>query len=105
MLGVIPLKRQYMINYREKHNLTRQDMAKKCETSTAIIAMLEDCDQEVTHPKIAKRIGKQYHLKKKQTESLMPEHYRDSSPNYDPDLYRRNKDELKQISIISRKWL
>ena len=99
------MKRQYMIDYREKHNLSLPDMAKKCEISATLLAMLEDSDQEVTHPKIAKRIGKKYHLKKNQTESLMPEHYRESSPNYDPDLYRRNKDELKQIAILSRKWL
>lgn len=98
------MKRQYMIDYREKHNLSRTEMAKKCETSTTLIAMLEDCDQEVTHPKIAERIGKRYHLKKKQIESLMPEHYRKSSPNYDPDLYRRNNDELKQITLLPRKW-
>ena len=97
------MKRQYMIDYREKHNLSRTEMAKKCETSTTLIAMLEDCDQEVTHPKIAERIGRRYHLKKKQIESLMPEHYRKSSPNYDPDLYRRNNDELKQITLLPRK--
>ena len=99
------MKRQYMINFRNKRKLTLLGMAKKCETSAAILSMLEECDQEVTHPKIAERIGRQYKLTTEQTESLMPEHYRKSSPNYDPDLYRRNKDELKQIKIIASKLL
>ena len=98
------MKRQYMIDYRKKRKLTILEMAKKCETSSTLLAMLEDCDQEITHPKIAERIGRQYQLSMEQTENLMPEHYRKSSPNYDPDLYRRNKDELKQIKILPGRY-
>ena len=94
------MQRQYMIDYRKKHNLTIKQMAVKCKTTTTLLLMLEECDQEITHPKIAERIGRRYRLTQEQTESLMPEHYRKSSPNYDPDLYRRNKDELKQITIL-----
>ena len=94
------MERVYMVEYREKHNLSIPEMARKCKTSSTLLIKLEECDQEITHPKIAERIGRQYKLTKKQTESLMPEHYRPSSPNYDPDLYRRNKDELKQITIL-----
>jgi len=92
-----------MIDFRQKHNLTRKEMAVKCKTSTTLLSMLEDSEYEVTHPKIAERVGKVYHLTQAQTESLMPEHYRKSSPNYDPDLYRRNNDELKQITILPRR--
>ena len=98
------MQRQYMIDYREKHNLTRKEMAVKCNTSTTLLSMLEDSEYEVTHPKIAERVGKVYKLTLAQTESLMPEHYRKSSPNYDPDLYRRSNDELKQISILPGRY-
>lgn len=85
-------KRDYMILYRLQQGLSVLDMAIKCKTSHRIIYMLEGCDQDVTHPKIAKRVGKAYALTKEQTESLMPEHYRKSSPNYDPDKFRREFD-------------
>ena len=98
------MQRQYMIDYRNKHNLSIKQMAVKTRTSTTLLIMLEECDQEVTHPKIAERVGSEYKLTLAQTESLMPEHYRKSSPNYDPDLYRRNKDELKQISILPGRY-
>lgn len=98
------MKREYMITYREKQQLSPKQMAVKCKTSTTLLLMLEECDQEITHPKIAERIGIAYELTQAQTESLMPEHYRKSSPNYDPDLYRRNKDELKQITILPGRY-
>ena len=93
-----------MIEFRQKHNLTRKKMAVKCNISTTLLSMLEDSEYEVTHPKIAERVGRVYQLTLAQTESLMPEHYRKSSPNYDPDLYRRNKDELKQITILPGRY-
>ena len=98
------MERLYMIEYRRKHKMSLRHMAEKCQISATLLSMLEKCDQEVTHPNIAERIGKQYHLSKKRTESLMPEHYRKSSPNYDPDLYRRNKDELKQIKLLPGRY-
>lgn len=96
------MHRQYMIDYREKHGLTIKQMAVRCQISTTLLSKLERCDQEITHPKIAERIGMQYYMTEAQTEALMPEHYRKSSPNYDPDMYRRNKDELKQILLLPR---
>ena len=98
------MERIYMIEYRRKHKLSLKHMAEKCQISATLLSMLEECEHEVTHPKIAERIGKYYHLTLEQTEGLMPEHYRKSSPNYDPDLYRRNKDELKQINILPRRY-
>lgn len=85
-------KREYMILSRLQQGLSVLDMAIKCKTSRRIIYMLEGCDQDVTHPKIAKRVGKAYGLGKKETELLMPENYRRSSPNYDPDKFRREFD-------------
>ena len=98
------MQRHYMIDYRKKHNLSIKQMAERCNTSATILSLLEECDQEITHPNIAERIGMQYYLTNEQIESLMPEHYRKSSPNYDPDLYRRNVDELKQINILPRRY-
>ena len=81
--------RTYMIEYREKNGLDLLAMARRCKISRNLLEILESSEQEVTHYKIAERIGRAYHLTVKQTESLMPEHYRKSSPKYDPDKYRR----------------
>ena len=89
-----------MIDYREKHSLRLKEMAARCKISATLLSMLERCDQEYTLPKIAERIGMQYQMTEKQIEALMPDHYRKSSPNYDPDMYRRNKDEYKQIILL-----
>lgn len=97
------MQRQYMIRNRERRGLTILEMAVKCSTAAHILTRLESCDQEITHPKIAARVGKAYRLTKKQTEGLMPEHYRPSSPNYDPNLHRRDNDELKQVYLPPRR--
>ena len=81
-------ERTYMIEYRERNGLSLHDMAKQCNTSTYLLVMLESCDNDVTHPNIAERIGRAYNLTPEQVEGLMPEHHRKSSPNYNPDLYR-----------------
>lgn len=96
-------KRDYMIDYRLKHDLSVVDMAIKCKTKARIIRMLEDCDQEITHPKIAERVGKAYKLTKKQTEGLMPEIHRKSSPNYNPNLYRREDSEDQWIPTYTQR--
>lgn len=97
------MQRDYMIEYRKEHGIDIQRMAKKCRISKTLLRLLEENDQEVTHPNIAERVSRAYKLTKKQTEGLMPEHYRKSSPNYNPDLYRRNDLECKHIAII-REW-
>lgn len=80
--------RSYMIEYREKNGLSLKDMAKRCRTSTNLLDLLESSDQDVTRPKIAKRVSKAYKLTKKQAEGLIPENYRKSSPFYNPNLYK-----------------
>ena len=62
--------------------------------------MLERDDQCVTHPKIAERLGKAYRMNKRQIEGLMPEHYRKSSPEYNPDLYRRDDREYSDFAVM-----
>ena len=54
------MERIYMIEYRRKHKLSLKHMAEKCQISATLLSMLEKCEQEVTHPKIAERIGKEY---------------------------------------------
>lgn len=97
------MKREYTIEYRKALQIDIQAMAKKCKISKGLLEMLEGCDQEVTHPNIAKRVSRAYKLTKQQAEGLMPEHYRKSSPNYNPDLYKRNDLENKKIAVI-RDW-
>lgn len=94
------MKREYMIRYREQLGLDLQSMAKKCKISKGLLEMLEDYDKEVTHPKIAERVGRAYKLNKAQVEELMPEHYRKSSPNYDPEKYRGNEFDFNDFAIM-----
>ncbi len=95
------MKREYMIEFREKHGWTTLQMAKKCKTSKTLIGMLEASDQEVTHPNIAERVREAYKLTNEQYESLMPEHYRKSSPNYEPDKYRRDDLDFNDFAVLS----
>lgn len=96
-------KRDYMFMYRLRHNLSVEDMAIKCKTTQRIIRKLEDCDQEITHPKIAKRVGKAYELTKEQTEGMMPEIHRKSSPNYNPDKYKHDDPVERRLPTFRRK--
>lgn len=92
-----------MIEYRKALQIDIQAMAKKCKISKELLEMLECCDKEVTHPNIAKRVSRAYKLTKQQAEGLMPEHYRKSSPNYNPDLYKISEPQNKNIAVI-RDW-
>ena len=91
-----------MIQFREEHGIDILSMAKKCKISRTLLELLEGSDQDVTHPKIAEQIGKVYKLNKTQIEGLMPEHYRKSSPNYNPDLYRSDTVEYSEFAVMPR---
>ena len=95
------MRREYMIQFREERGIEIQIMAKKCKISKTLLEMLEESDQEVTHPKIAECVGRAYKLNKQQIESLMPEHHRKSSPNYNPDLYRREELDFNEFAVMS----
>lgn len=86
------MRREYMIEFRKAHGFDIQAMAKKCKISKTLLEMLESNDQEITHPKIAERVSRAYKLTRAQMEGLMPEHYRKSSPNYNPTLYKLNEE-------------
>lgn len=95
------MRREYMIEFRAAHDLNIQAMAKKCKVSKGLLDMLESSDQEITHPKIAERVSRAYKLTRAQAESLVPEHYRKSSPNYDPDRYRRDDLDYNDFAVLS----
>lgn len=91
--------RETMIEFRRKHNITLRDMARACGISATLLGMLESSDQEVTHPEIAKRVGKRYQLTKEQIEGMKPENYRKGSPNYDPNRYRAPADMIREEDL------
>lgn len=95
------MRREYMIEFREKQGLNIQSMAKKCKISRTLLLMLEGSDQEVTHPNIAARVARAYKMTKQQKESLIPEHYRESSPNYEPDKYRRDDLDYSDFAVTT----
>ena len=77
-----------MIEFRKRNGLTQDSMARICDCSRNLIDMLESSEKEVTHPDIAERVRKAYELTPEQADGLLPENYRKSSPNYDPNKYR-----------------
>lgn len=81
------MPREYMTQYRRRHKISVEGMAAKCKVSTALIRLLEEEDDSVTHPNIARRVGKEYELSERRTLGLMPKHYRPSK-HYDPDKYK-----------------
>ena len=99
------MSRQYMIDYRAKHGYSLTDMARKAGCTEALLDKIESWEDEVTHPKIAARIARAYKLKKSQYESLMPEHYRPSSPNFNPKLYKADAGFADfEVVPMGRKW-
>lgn len=85
-------RREYMIEFRKKRCLTFETMAKVCKVSKTLLSMIEASEDVVTHPNIARRIGEKYRLTEAQIEGMMPENYRPSSPEYDPNKYRALED-------------
>lgn len=79
--------RKYMIDFRRQHNISREDMAKKLQISDKLLGMIEDNDQEVTHPGIAKAIARAYKLTKAQRITMLPLNHR-PGPDYGPDRYK-----------------
>ena len=79
--------REYMIEFRAKHGISREAMAKKLKISVKLLSMIEDNDQEVTHRDIVKRISAAYKLTREQRIMMLPPNYR-PGPDYDPDRYK-----------------
>ena len=81
--------REKMKAYREKNGYSVERMSRKSGASTVLLRMVENGN--VTHPKIAEKIGKAYKLDKEDIYELMPENYRPGE-NYDPDKYVEHVD-------------
>lgn len=92
------MKRDWMIENREKLGLTRVEMARRIrkpgywQCSEKLLTLLETDAANVTHPGIAKLIAKEYHATREQAEKLLPRHRRKHDPEYDPDRYKLEAD-------------
>lgn len=76
--------REKMKAYRLQHGYSFERMSWRAGTSEVLLRMVENGN--VTHPKIAKKIGRAYELDKEDIYELMPENYRPGE-HYDPDKY------------------
>lgn len=74
-----------MKRYRIQHGYSIKDMSLKSGASETLLKMVEN--GMVTHPHIARQIGKAYHLDKTDILELIPENHR-PGPYYDPDKYK-----------------
>lgn len=81
------MRRQYMEDFRAERALDLASMAAQCQCSQKLLEMLEAWDGEVTHPNLAKRIARAYHLNRSQYRSLLPVNHRPGA-GYDPDRYK-----------------
>ena len=97
------MRREYMTMYRKERHISLQNMAQKLRISKMLLRWLESNDMEVTHPNIAQRIADAYELTYEQYEGLMPEHYRPTSPNYNPNLYKPAPEEYNDF-VVMRYW-
>ena len=65
--------------------IVSNENAKNVGVSYGLLWMIREGD--VTHPNIARRIGSYFGLTEDETEELMPEIHRPSSPEYEPDRF------------------
>jgi len=78
--------RKRMEQYRNDNRISLEEMSKKTGVSSGLLAYIEG--GYVTHPLIAKKVQKGYKLSDDETELLMPEIHRKSSPLYEPDKFK-----------------
>lgn len=95
------MKRDYMIQFRTQTGLSVREMARCLKISPKLLEMLEEDDQTVTHPKIARRVAKTYRLTEAQYLSLIPENYR-PGPGYDPGKYVREVQKFEDFAPLSK---
>ena len=85
--------------YRMEHGYSIEDMKWKTGASEVLLRMLEKGN--VTHPKIAKKVGKAYHLTKEEIYELMPENHRPGE-KYNPDKYKPNDSNLNNHVFFTK---
>ena len=76
---------QKMVDYRNAHNLTIEDMSRKLEISGQLLDILERGG--VTHPNIVKRIQRVYGFEEDEVINLLPKCRRPGDPEFDPEHY------------------
>ena len=76
--------REKMKAYRLQHGYSFERMSWRAGTSEVLLRMVENGN--VTHPKIAKQIGRAYELDEEDIYELIPENYRPGE-HYDPEKY------------------
>lgn len=74
-----------MQKLREDNAISLDTMSYRTGVSAGLISLIEG--GYVTHPIIARKLQKGYKLTDEETEMLMPEIHRKSSPKYDPYKY------------------
>ena len=89
--------REKMVKLREDKNISLETMSHRTGVSAGLISLIEG--GYVTHPMIAKKLQKGYGLSDEETEMLMPEIHRKSSPKYDPEKYVDLADKKQVIPI------
>lgn len=85
------MPREYMTEYRRRKRLSIEDMATRCNVSPGLLRLLEEDENSVTHPNIARRVGAEYEISERRTLKLMPENYRPGK-HYDSDKYKITED-------------
>jgi len=83
-----------VFNYTRGDHDRREALARRAKISYKLVHILENGG--VTHPKIAKRLGRILGLSAKVTEELMPENRRPSSPYYDPLKYMEKSERIQE---------
>lgn len=71
---------------REAFQTDKQTIANMVGVSVMLMDILEEGG--VTHPKLAKKIGKIYKMSNYEIEAMMPVNYRKHGKQYDPDRYK-----------------
>ena len=89
--------RTKMQEIRKNKGISLEVMSHNTGVSSGLISLIEG--GYVTHPNIAKLLQKGYGLTDEETEMLMPEIHRKSSPNYDPKKYVALVDRKRVIPI------
>lgn len=84
--------------YRKRHGYSVRDMSWRSGASEVLLRMLEH--GHVTHPKIARQVGRAYNLSTDDINELIPPNYRPGE-NYDPDKYVQHVPDSK-YAVVGR---
>ena len=86
-----------MQQIRVEEGISLELMSNKTGVSAGLISLIEG--GYVTHPDIARKLQIGYGLNDEETEMLMPEIHRKSSPKYEPDKFVDLSDKKQVIPV------